>query len=365
MKVIISGGGTGGHIFPAIAIANSLKAMVSDVEILFIGAKNRMEMEKIPAAGYNIEGLNISGLQRSLSLKNLLIPFKLTDSILQVRKIIKRFKPDLVIGTGGYASGPTLFTAAQMGIPTIIQEQNSYPGLTNRILAKKAKAICVAYPEMEKYFPEKKMHLTGNPIRQNIISSTITSQEAKQHFNLDKDIFTVLVVGGSLGALTINQSIESSLSKFEKEKIQLIWQTGKSFASRAQHITNTLNSKYIYTTPFIFDMDKAYAAADIVVSRSGAIAVSELCIIGKPVILVPSPNVAEDHQTKNAMALVNKNAARIIKDQDAREILFSEILHLKDKENQRIDLSRNILKLAKTNAADEIAQIALDILNKN
>jgi UDP-N-acetylglucosamine--N-acetylmuramyl-(pentapeptide) pyrophosphoryl-undecaprenol N-acetylglucosamine transferase len=355
IRVILSGGGTGGHIFPAVAIANAIKAAVPKAEILFVGAKGRMEMEKVPAAGYPIEGLWISGLQRRITADNLMFPFKVVVSLYNARKIIKSFRPDVVIGTGGYASGPTLRMASWLGIPTLIQEQNSFPGITNKMLASKADRICVAYEGMEKFFPAAKIRLTGNPVRNDIEFNSNTKSEALKHFDLQDNKITILVVGGSLGARTINQSIDAGLSRLAEANIQLIWQTGKQYAENALMSVSAFLQNGIITLPFIKEMDKAYTAADIVVSRAGAIAISELCITGKPSILVPSPNVAEDHQTKNAMALSGRGAAWLITDKEAPEKLIDSILSLSSNLEEQKKLSTNISSLAMRNSAGQIA----------
>ena len=305
LKFIVSGGGTGGHIFPAIAIANALKKRVPDAEFLFVGAKGRMEMEKVPAAGYTIEGLWISGLQRKVTWSNFAFPFKVISSLMKAKRILKKFHPDAAIGTGGYASGPMLRVAANAGVPTIIQEQNSFPGITNRVLSKKADLICVAYEGMEKYFPKEKIVFTGNPVRQDILNLEGKRPRGQEMFGLDPNKTTVLVIGGSLGARTLNESIAAGLSLLAEKNIQIIWQTGKAFFETAKSEAAKFSGRNFFVRDFITQMDYAYAAADVVVSRAGASSVSELTIVRKPSILVPSPNVAEDHQTKNAMALVN------------------------------------------------------------
>ncbi len=325
IKVIISGGGTGGHIYPAIAIANAVKAKRPDAEILFIGAEGKMEMEKVPQAGYKIIGLPIAGLQRRLTLKNLKVPFLLLKSLNKAKKIIKDFRPDVAVGVGGYASGPTLKTAEKLNIPTVLQEQNSYPGITNKLLAKKANIICVAYDNMERFFPKDKILLTGNPVRQDILNLSHKRNEALAYFNLKNELQTVLVIGGSLGARTINQVIEKMLPYFKENNIQLIWQTGKYYAEKAKQAVNEINAETIITMPFISRMDYAYAAANIVISRAGALSVSEIAVAKKPAIFIPSPNVAEDHQTKNAMALVNHHAAIMVKDDEAQAKLKNEL----------------------------------------
>lgn len=363
-RIIISGGGTGGHIFPAIAIAKALEKILQDVEILFIGAKGKMEMEKVPAAGYKIEGLWISGLQRKLSIKNLSFPFKVLSSILKARKIIKKFKPDLVIGVGGFASGPTLYQAARMKIPTMIQEQNSYPGITNIMLSKKVDKICVAYNGMEKFFPKEKIYMTGNPIRSEVVHFEGKEDEAEKYFGLTKDLPTVLVVGGSLGARTINEAIEENLNFFIENNIQLIWQTGNGYAEKASIAVKKINTISINTLAFISRMDLAYAMADIVISRAGAIAISELCAVKKPIILVPSPFVAEDHQTKNASALVTYNAAILVKDSDLKQSLIPELKELLVNKEKQIKLKNNIATLAIEDATSSIVSVAKTLLYK-
>lgn len=362
LKVIISGGGTGGHIFPALAIARAIEKKVEKVEFLFVGAEDRMEMEKIPAAGYKIVGLWISGLQRNLSRRNLLFPFKVVSSLLKARKIIKQFKPDLAIGTGGYASGPLLFAAANNGVPSLIQEQNSYPGITNKILAKYVQKICVAYDNMERFFGNEKLIITGNPIREDILSFDTKVEEGRKLFDIDVSKLTVLVVGGSLGARTINNAIAENIVDFKTANVNLIWQTGISFQDKAKEITNQVGVAGIQAYTFIKDMDLAYAAADVIVSRAGAIAISELCCVGKPIILVPSPNVSENHQYKNAQSLVNKNAALLVKDRDASRKLVLMLLELLSDSSKQEKLSNNIKKLAVKDAADRIAEIALGLI---
>lgn len=364
LRVILSGGGTGGHIFPAVAIANAIKAVAPNTVIMFVGAKGRMEMEKIPAAGYPIEGLWISGLQRRLTIDNLMFPFKVISSLYNARKIIKSFKPDVVVGTGGYASGPTLRMATWLGIPTLIQEQNSFPGITNKMLASKADRICVAYPGMEKFFPASKIVLTGNPVRNNIEFNNISKSAALRHFKLRDYRTTLLVIGGSLGARTINHSIHAGLRIISDANIQILWQTGKFYEVQASKATIDYREKGIITMPFIKEMDLAYAAADIVVSRAGAIAISELCISGKPSILVPSPNVAEDHQTKNALALSTQGAAILVKDSDAPGNLVKAITDLASNLEEQKKLSTNISSMAKQNSAGLIAKEVLELALK-
>lgn len=350
----MSGGGTGGHIYPAVAIANELKEKYPNAEFLFVGAKDRMEMEKVPQAGYKIEGLWISGLQRSLSFKNLMFPFKLISSLLKSRGIIKKFQPDAAIGTGGYASAPLLRVASNKGIPCLIQEQNSYAGITNKWLSNKAKSICVAYEGMEKFFPKEKIQLTGNPVRQDILDIATKREEAQTFFNLKKDKKTLLILGGSLGARRINQLIDSSLSYFESLGIQLIWQCGKFYEE--QYANKGTENIQVHT--FLNKMDLAYAAADIIISRAGALSVSELCLAGKPVIFIPSPNVSEDHQTKNAQAVCKKDAAILIKESELEERFETEFSALISSEEKQKRLSENILKLGKPNATkDIVAQI--------
>lgn len=362
LKVIVSGGGTGGHIFPAIAIAKSLENKVSDIELLFVGAKDRMEMQKVPEAGYKIEGLWISGFQRSFSRRNLMFPFKLISSVIKSMKIVRRFKPDLVIGTGGFASGPLLFAASRKGIPSVIQEQNSYPGITNKVLSKYVNKVCVAYDNMERFFPKDKIIFTGNPIRKAILNFKDKREEGKKLFGVNNGKITILVVGGSLGARTINESIKESISEFANNELNLIWQTGTSFGDVAKNIIEGINIDGISSHMFIREMDLAYAAADIIVSRAGAIAISELCFVGKPILLVPSPNVAEDHQTQNAQSLVNKNSALMVKDVDAKRKLVSELISLSRNKDLQGVLSSNIQKLSVDNAAVRIADLALNLI---
>lgn len=361
-RAIISGGGTGGHIFPAIAIANRIKLENPDAEILFIGAEGKMEMEKVPAAGYKIEGLWISGFQRKLTLKNLMLPFKIISSMLKARGIIKKFKPDVVIGVGGYASGPTLKVATQLGIPTVIQEQNSFPGKTNKLLASKVSKICVAYEGLERFFPKSKIEMTGNPVREDVVQIEGKRNDAFSFFGLDSSKKTVFIVGGSLGARTLNESVKNQLHFFAENNIQLIWQCGKfHIESLKSELGNDL-PQGIVLTDFISRMDYAYAAADVIISRAGAIAVSELCLIGKPIILVPSPNVAEDHQTKNAMALVEKNAAILVKDVDARESLVPIVTELLNNEVKRQELSTQISQMAIHQADAKIIKVINEVL---
>ena len=364
LKVILSGGGTGGHIFPAVAIANQIKKQVPDADILFVGAEGRMEMEKVPAAGYKIIGLWISGLQRKLTLSNLSFPFKVISSILKARKILNDFKPDVVIGTGGYASGPMLRAASSKGIPTLIQEQNSYPGITNKILSKKVNTICVAYEGMDKFFPKEKIILTGNPVRQGLQQVSDRREEGLKFFNLDGNKKTILVVGGSLGAKGINEAMGKGLQQLADNNIQLVWQTGKIYIDTAKQQTAPFADKNIKAVDFITRMDLAYAIADCVVSRAGAGAISELCIIQKPCILVPLPTAAEDHQTKNAMSLVNKEAAILVKDSEAAGKLVSEAVKLISDDAKQQALKQNIAKLALPNAAEIITNEVLKLIKK-
>ena len=358
IKVIISGGGTGGHIFPALAIANALKEMNKENEILFVGALGRMEMEKIPAAGYKIIGLDIRGFKRKISMSNLSFPFKVISSLIKAKKIITEFKPDAAVGVGGYASGPLLWAATSSKIPSIIQEQNSFPGITNRLLAKRVQKICVAYEGMEKFFPAKNITMTGNPVRQDIAKTAGKETQAMEFFGLDRNKKTLLVIGGSLGARTINESIAEGIEKLNSASTQLIWQTGKGYYEKAKAFAS--NNIKVYD--FIKEMDLAYAAADAVISRAGALSVSELCLAGKPVIFVPSPNVTADHQTKNAMTLVQKNAAMIVRDIEAKEKLIDEALLLIRSEAKRKSLSQNISALAKRDSAKKIAEIIYDLV---
>jgi UDP-N-acetylglucosamine--N-acetylmuramyl-(pentapeptide) pyrophosphoryl-undecaprenol N-acetylglucosamine transferase len=353
-RLIISGGGTGGHIFPAVAIANEFRERHPGAEILFVGAEGKMEMTRVPEAGYKIIGLWISGLQRRLTLKNLLFPLKVIVSYFKARSIVRSFKPHAVVGTGGYASGPIMIAATRAGIPTIIQEQNSFAGITNKQVAGKASKVCVAYEGMERYFPKEKVVLTGNPVRKDILDLAGKREAALKHFGLDSNAKTLLVVGGSLGARTINESILAGLNKLADTGVQLIWQTGKGYYESYKAQLTQYDLKKIKVQDFVKEMDLAYAAADVVVSRSGALSVSEVCIAHKAVILVPSPNVAEDHQTKNAMALVDKQAAVLVKDKEAREKLVDAALKLLFDEQEGNRLRGNIAKLAKPNATRDI-----------
>ncbi|TDE06280.1 undecaprenyldiphospho-muramoylpentapeptide beta-N-acetylglucosaminyltransferase [Flavobacterium hiemivividum] len=349
-KFILSGGGTGGHIYPAIAIANELKSRFPDADFLFVGAKDKMEMQKVPQSGFQIRGLWIAGLQRKISAQNLMFPLKLADSLWKSRKILNEFKPDVVIGTGGFASGPLLKMASIMGIPTVIQEQNSFPGITNKLLSTKANTICVAYENLERFFPKEKMVLTGNPVREDLIDIESKRAAAIAHFNLDVDKKTLLVLGGSLGARRVNQLIEKELVNFQKQNVQIIWQCGKLYFEDYKKY----NSATVQVVDFIERMDYVYAAADIIISRAGASSVSELCIVGKPVIFIPSPNVAEDHQTKNAKAIVDKKGALLLKESELDSefsLVFEALLKDKGKQSQ---LSENIKHLAMPNATKMI-----------
>lgn len=355
MKIIISGGGTGGHIYPAIAIANELKTLDPVTEILFVGAEGKMEMEKVPRAGYAIEGLPVVGIRRELTLANLAFPLKLGRSLWRAQQIVREFRPDAAVGVGGYASGPLLLAASMAGIPTLIQEQNSYAGLTNKVLARWAKRICVAYPGMDAFFPADKIRLTGNPVRSDIQRADQQADAGRSLFGLDAGKKTLLVIGGSQGARTINEAMEASLAQFVEAGVQVIWQTGPAFIGRAQAAISATGSPLVRAYDFIYEMDRAYAVADVVVSRAGALSVSELCLVGRPAILVPFPAATEDHQTKNAMALVDRSAALLVRDQDARNQLGQTALNLLNNPDQQHQLRTAIKTLAKPNAARDIA----------
>lgn len=360
-RYLISGGGTGGHIFPAVSIANALKAKQPDCEILFVGALGRMEMERVPAAGYKIIGLPIAGFDRKNLLKNIAVFIKLGKSLLMARKIVKDFRPDVAVGVGGYASGAALRASNWLGVPTVLQEQNSYAGVTNKLLAKKASIICVAYHGMERFFPADKILLTGNPVRQNLMDIPAKAKEAYDYFHFSPERKTLLIVGGSLGARTINNSVIGSLQALADAGIQIIWQTGKYYLEQAKEASKAIDNPNLLVTDFVSRMDYAYSIADLVISRAGASSISELCLLGKPAILVPSPNVAEDHQTHNAMALVNESAAVLVKDVEAPQKLISEALHL-IKDNDKLSmLSQNILKLAEKDSAERIADEIIKI----
>jgi len=357
LRVIISGGGTGGHIFPAVSIANAIKAMHPDAKILFVGALGRMEMQRVPAAGYEIKGLPIQGFDRKNLLKNVKVLYKIWKSQRMAKNIIKEFRPQVAVGVGGYASGPTLNKAAAMGIPCLIQEQNSYAGVTNKLLAKKAAKICVAYEGMERFFPVEKILLTGNPVRQQLLETTQTKAEALRSFGLDATKKTILIVGGSLGARTVNESVLKHLDVIRQSNVQFIWQTGKYYhAQITEQLAKEPKTDNLVVTDFISDMGAAYKAADLVVSRAGAGSISEFCLLGKPVILVPSPNVAEDHQTKNALALVNKDAALYVKDMEAPALLIPLAIDTVQDDVKLKSLSENILKMALPASAEIIAK---------
>ena len=360
-KVIISGGGTGGHIFPAIAIANALRRIEPDVEILFVGANGKMEMEKVPAAGYSIIGLDIQGFNRSSLLKNLTLPFKMMNSLLKARRIINDFKADVAVGVGGYASGPLLMMANLMGLPTLIQEQNSFAGKTNKSLGAKAKKVCVAYEGMEQFFPSGKILLTGNPIRRSSVDIEGKKGEALVSFGLEAGKKTILITGGSLGAGTLNDCVKEAFDKFKAADVQVIWQCGSYYFEALKSEIKDIPF-HVKMLPFLQKMDYAYAAADLIIARAGAGTISELCVVGKPVILVPSPNVAEDHQTKNALALVQKDAAVMVKDKDARAELVDKALALLADQNSVDGLSENIKKLALLNADEVIAGEVLKLI---
>ncbi len=363
IRIIISGGGTGGHIFPAVSIANAIKAKRPEAQILFVGAEGRMEMQRVPAAGYEIKGLPVRGLIRPLwSPKNIGVALDYLKSIRMVKSIVKDFKPDVAVGVGGYASGATLDAAAKMGIPCLIQEQNSYAGVTNKHLASKARKICVAYEGMERFFPADKIMITGNPVRQNLIETKMSREEAVTSFGLDPKKKTILFVGGSLGARTVNESILRRLDVIRKSEVQIIWQTGKFYSAKIKaQLENAEPVKNLVVTDFISDMGTAYKAADLIISRAGASSISEFCLIGKPVILVPSPNVAEDHQTKNAMSLVNKQAAMIMKDAQAPDELVDLALETVNSKEKLESLSMNIKKLALPDSANIIADEVLKL----
>lgn len=362
LRIIISGGGTGGHIYPAIAIADEIKRRFPSCDILFVGAKDRMEMQKVPQAGYKIEGLWISGLQRSLTLKNALFPIKLLKSLLKSTRILKDFDPHIAIGTGGFASGPLLKMASSRNIPTLIQEQNSHAGITNKWLSKKADRICVAYEGMERYFPEEKIVFTGNPVRQDLLGIGVKTKEASTYSSLKTPKKVVLVLGGSLGARSINQLIEKQLDTFKKNEVELIWQTGSLYF---QEYSKYNEPGFVQVHKYLDSMDLAYSAADIIISRAGASSVSELCIVGKPVIFIPSPNVAEDHQTKNAKAISNQNAALVLKENELDEKFASIFLELLRSESQQKTLAGNILKLAKPAATKKIVDEIENLIKEN
>ena len=364
MKYIISGGGTGGHIFPAISIANAIKRQDPFAEILFVGAIGRMEMERVPQAGYPIEGLPVRGFDRKNLLKNVSVIIDLLKSTRKAKKIIAAFKPDIAIGVGGYASAPTLKAASNVGVPTLLQEQNSYAGVTNKLLAARASKICVAYEGMEKFFPAEKIILTGNPVRQDLFAVAPKAREAYDFFGFDPAKKTILIVGGSLGARTINRSIKEGLQSLAGSDVQCIWQTGKLYVTEAREAAASFHSSKMVVTDFVSRMDYAYSIADLVISRAGASSISELCLLAKPVILVPSPNVAEDHQTKNALALVNRDAAVMIRDADAEKSLVHKALELIENDPALEQLSKNIAQLAQRNSADRIVDEVFKIIEQ-
>jgi len=363
-RIMISGGGTGGHIYPAISIANALKKNHPETKFLFVGAKGRMEMEKVPEAGYEIVGLWISGLQRSLKLSNLMFPLKVLCSVLKSKKLLKKFKPDAVVGVGGYASGPMLHAAAKANVPTLIQEQNGYAGLTNKMLAKKVDKICVAYDGMSRFFPEDRIIKTGNPVRNDILDCTSKRAAGLEHFGLEEGKKTLLIIGGSLGARTINNTIADGIEKLLDSGCQVLWQTGKFYIEEMQSKVSHIDKNSLKVMPFIKEMDLAYASADVIISRAGASSISELCLVGKPVIFVPSPNVSEDHQTKNAMALVSVEAAEHVSDEESANCLVDESIALLEDEVRQKLISENIKALAKPNAAQDIANEIIALIEK-
>lgn len=361
-RIIISGGGTGGHIYPAIAIANAILKKEPDTEILFVGALGKMEMEKVPKAGFQIVGLPIVGIKRELSLDNLAFPFKLVKSLLKARDVVKDFKPDVAVGVGGFASGPLLMMASLAGVPILIQEQNSYAGVTNKLLAKRAAKICVAYPGMEAFFPKPKLALLGNPVRRDIVDVSGRKNEALVHFDLSAERKTLFVMGGSLGARSINESINNGLEKLLDAGYQILWQTGKGFIEKARESIQRLATDRVKAFEFIYEMDLAYAVADVVVSRAGALSVSELCLVAKPAILVPYPAAAEDHQTKNALSLTEQHAAILVKDEKTAVELVAKAIDLLEDLSQQAILKSNIKKLGRPSAADDIAAEVLKLV---
>lgn len=364
---LVSGGGTGGHIFPALSIANEIRRRYPEAEILFVGAEGRMEMERVPAAGYEIKGLPVCGFDRKHLLRNVKVLFKLWKSIRLAKKILKDFKPDIAIGVGGYASGPMLKAAQKKGIPTLLQEQNSYAGVTNKLLAKNAKCICVAYEGMERFFPEDKIVLTGNPVRRNLLECNATQEEARKAMGIDPEKATILIIGGSLGARTMNESIIGGLEKLgaAADDVQVVWQTGKFYDQQCKEALAKSGVKNVIQMPFISNMDMAYRAADLVISRAGASSISELQLLGKPSILVPSPNVAEDHQTKNALALANRDAAIMVTDAEAPEKLVDAMLATVNDKDKLHSLSANVLRMALLNSAERIVDEVEKIINEN
>jgi len=361
-RIIISGGGTGGHIYPAIAIANAILKKEPDTEILFVGALGKMEMEKVPKAGFRIVGLPIVGIKRELSLDNLAFPFKLVNSLLKARDVVKDFKPDVAVGVGGFASGPLLMMASLAGVPILIQEQNSYAGITNKLLAKRAAKICVAYPGMEAFFPKEKLTLLGNPVRSDIVDVSGRKSEGLIHFDFSPERKTLFVMGGSLGARSINESINNGLEKLIAAGYQVLWQTGKGFVEKAKESIQKLSTDRVKAFEFIYEMDLAYAVADVVVSRAGALSVSELCLVARPAILVPYPAAAEDHQTKNALNLTEQHAALLVKDQKTADELVSKAMNLLEDSSQQATLKSNIKKLGRPSAADDIAAEVLRLV---
>lgn len=364
LRVIISGGGTGGHIFPAVSIANAIKAKHPEAKILFVGAEGRMEMQRVPAAGYEIKGLPIKGFNRAHKLKNFSVLWDLFKSLRLARRIIKDFKPMVAVGVGGYASGATLYECAKMGIPCLIQEQNSYAGVTNKLLAKRVRKICVAYEGMERFFPADKIIMTGNPVRQNVLDSPLSVGDARKAFGLDPDKKTILIVGGSLGARTMNESIQQHLDLVKDSGLQFIWQTGKYYNAKIMEFMKGKELPNLKILDFISDMGAAYKAADLVISRAGASSISEFQLIGKPVILVPSPNVAEDHQRKNAMALVNRHAALYVEDAEAPDKLLKLAIETVNNDDELKALGENVKKMGLKNAADVIADEVLKLIKK-
>ncbi len=361
MKVLISGGGTGGHIFPALAIANALRRRDTNTEILFVGAENRMEMERVPAAGYPIIGLPVAGFDRKKLWRNIPVMFRLWRSMNMAKGILKDFQPDIAVGVGGYASGPMLKEAQKAGIPTLIQEQNSYPGVTNKLLAKKVNAVCVAYEGTERFFPADRIHMTGNPIRANILNTSISQADAKRHLGFSPDRPLVLVVGGSLGARTINESMKTAIIPIVEAGASVLWQTGRLYAEECSAAASGI--EHVKATPFVAEMDLAYRGADLMVSRAGASTISEIQVTGTPAILVPSPNVAEDHQRKNAMALVERNAAVMVPDADCRDMLANAVTSLLADDARRMMLGINAKKMALTGSDEKIVDIIYDIIN--
>jgi len=364
LRVIIAGGGTGGHIFPAIAVGHALQRLRPGTKLLFVGAMGKMEMEKVPKEGFEIIGLDIAGFNRSSIWKNISLPLKLLKSRMQAKSIIKQFNPDAIVGVGGYASFPVLYAGQKMNVATLIQEQNSYAGKSNKILARRAKKICVAYEHMDKFFPKDKLILTGNPVRKSISGMSRTMNEGKNWFKLDEGKVTILIIGGSLGAKSINESIEEHLGEIMKEDVQVIWQTGKPFYEQAKKQSEAYNSR-VKVFDFISEMDYAYAAADVVISRAGALAIAELCIAGKPVIFVPYPFAAEDHQTSNAMALVNNSAALLVKDSEVKTELLKKLETVLHDKNMQDTMSQNLIKMAIKDADERIANKVIEIANKN